>query len=183
MATYIAFLRGVNVGGHNKIAMSDLKKMLTGLGFQDILTYIQSGNIVFTSRAIDPSAIGKTVKQGLKDRFSIDAEVLVVSLEGLLNIIEANPFGEAGLGEGEKIYVTFLSKDPEGRLVEKLAKVDGRGDKLGVVGRTAYLLCLKGYSETAYSNNMIEKALGVVATTRNLDTVKKLAEMAGGVGA
>jgi uncharacterized protein (DUF1697 family) len=177
MTVYIALLRGINVGGHCKIAMVDLKKLFGELGFHNASTYIQSGNVVFKSEVEDPFAIEKTIKRAIKDRFSLEVEVIAKSLEELSKIIDANPFGEAGLGTGEKVYFTLLSKKPEDELVDKLGKADCNGDEIAVKYKTAYILCRNGYSNTPYNNNFIERILNVSATSRNLETMKKLAEL------
>jgi uncharacterized protein (DUF1697 family) len=182
MTVYIALLRGINVGGHNKIAMANLKELFRELGFQNAFTYIQSGNVVFRSEVKDPSAIEKTLKRGIKDRFSLDVEVIVKSHEELLRIIDANPFDKASLSEGERIFFTLLSQEPADGSVDELKKVDGGGDELVMKDKTAYLLCKNGYSKTVYSNNSIERTLDVIATSRNLETMKKLAELGATLG-
>jgi uncharacterized protein (DUF1697 family) len=178
MTVYIVLLRGINVGGHNKIAMNDLRKLLANLGFSDIITYIQSGNVVFKSEVKDPSLIGEMIKQGIREKFSLNIEVIAKSREELSKIIGSIPFKEADIINGEQIYLTFLSKKPSDDLIEKLEKVDGEGDKIIVEGKTGYILCKKGYSETIYNNNYIERKLNVIATTRNFQTTKKLEDIA-----
>jgi uncharacterized protein (DUF1697 family) len=177
MTVYVVLLRGINVGGNNKIAMTDLRKLLADLGFSNVITYIQSGNLVFKSEVKDPSLIEEMIKQGIREKFSLNIEVIAKSLEELSKIIRSTPFKEADSSKGEKIYLTFLSKKPSGDLIEKLEKVDGEGDKILVEVKTGYILCKKGYSETVYNNNFIERTLNVIATSRNFQTTKKLEEI------
>jgi uncharacterized protein (DUF1697 family) len=178
LSVYIALLRGVNVGGHNKIAMADLKTLFSELGFQEVITYIQSGNVVFKSDLKDPLLIENTLKQKIREKFSLNVEVIVKSREDLSKIIKVSSFNQNNLVGGEKIYLTFFAKKPSADLVEKLRKVEGKGDEILVKENAAYVLCRKGYSETVFNNNFVEKMLGVLATSRNLQTSQKLAEIA-----
>ncbi len=177
MTVYVALLRGINVGGHNKVSMNDLKELLSELGFHGVSTYIQSGNVVFKSEVNDPLLIEKAIKQGIIEKFSLNLEVITKSLEEMSDIIKSMPFKETNLDKGEKIYLTFLSKKPSEHSIEKLEEVEGKGDKIIVAGKTAYILCKKGYSETVYNNNFLERTLGVIATSRNFQTIKKLVEI------
>ncbi len=174
MTVYVALLRGVNVGGHNKVPMIDLKKLFVELGFQDVITYIQSGNIVFKADIKEKSSNEVGIKQGIEEKFSVKVEVIIKSKEELSKIVNETPFKEANLAAGEKIYLTVFSKKPSEDSIKKLNKVDGEGDKILITDKCAYILCKKGYSETVFSNNFIEKTLGVIATTRNLQTMQKL---------
>jgi uncharacterized protein (DUF1697 family) len=177
MNVYVALLRGINVGGHNKVPMNDLRSLFAELGCQESITYIQSGNIVFKAEAKDQSSIEKAIKQRIREKFSVNIEVIVKSKEELSKILNETPFKETNFIAGEKIYLTIFSKRPLNDSIKKLNKVDGEGDKILVEDKTAYILCKKGYSETVYGNNFIEKTLRVIATTRNLKTMQKLAMM------
>ena len=177
MTVYIVLLRGINVGGHNKIAMTDLRKMFAEFGFLDVITYIQSGNVVFNSEVKEPSLIEKTIKQGIREKFSLNIEAIAKSREELSKIIGSTPFKETNISKGEKIYLTILSKKPSDDLLEKLRKVESEGDKIMVEDKTAYILCKKGYSKSVYNNNFIERTLNVIATSRNFQTMKKLTEL------
>jgi uncharacterized protein (DUF1697 family) len=178
MNVYVALLRGINVGGHNKVPINDLRKLFAELGYQDASTYIQSGNIVFKTDANDQSSIEKAIKQAIAEKFSVSVEVIAKSREELSKIVDENPFKETNFIAGEKIYLTIFSKKPSDDSIQKLSKVDGEGDRILIDEKTAYILCKKGYSETVYTNNFIEKTLGVIATTRNLKTMQKLAMIA-----
>jgi uncharacterized protein (DUF1697 family) len=178
MNVYVALLRGINVGGHNKVPMNDLRILFAELGYQDIITYIQSGNIVFKAEAKDQASIEKAIKQRISEKFSLNIEVIVKSIEELSRILNENPFKETNLATGEKIYLAIFSESPSNDSIKKLNNVNGKGDKILVDDKTAYILCKKGYSETVYGSNFIEKTLGVIATTRNLKTMQKLAMMA-----
>jgi len=177
MAIFIALLRGINVGGQKKIVMASLKELFGKLGFHNVTTYIQSGNVVFRSFEKDSSKIAKSVEKGIRDRYSYDVGVIVKSLDELSETIRTNPFNETDLGKGEKIYFTLLFQKPAKETVSMLKKFDNEVDDLAVKEKTVYLLCRKGYGRSMYSNNFIEKVLKVKATTRNLETMKKLVEI------
>jgi uncharacterized protein (DUF1697 family) len=177
MIVYVGLLRGINLGGHNKIPMQELKALMDKLGFKNILTVIQSGNILFKSEIKDLGAIRKTIEQGIKDKFFLDVAVVLMSQDELLGIIDSNPFNRAEFALSEREYFTFLFKKPSEQSVERLMKVDGRGDELFVRDKTVYVLCKKGYARTVFNNNFIERILDVIATSRNLETVKKLADL------
>jgi uncharacterized protein (DUF1697 family) len=174
MSVYVALLRGINVGGHNKVNMSDLRDLFAELGCQDTITYIQSGNIIFKAETREQSSIEKAIKERIIGKFAVNVEVIVKSREELSKIVAETPFKVTNLATGEKIYLTIFSKKPSDDLIKKLNKVDGHGDKILLDDTAAYILCKKGYSETVYGNNFIEKTLGVIATTRNLLTMQKL---------
>jgi uncharacterized protein (DUF1697 family) len=157
MIVYVALLRGINVGGHNKVNMSDLKDLFAELGCQETITYIQSGNIVFKTETKEQSSIEKAIKERIIEKFSVNVEVIVKSREELSKIIAETPFKVTNLVTGEKIYLTIFSKKPSDDSIKKLNKVDGHGDKILLDATAAYVLCKKGYSETVYSNNFIEK--------------------------
>ncbi|HVF20836.1 MAG TPA: DUF1697 domain-containing protein [Mycobacteriales bacterium] len=166
MKRYVALLRGINVGGHAKVAMADLRTVFESLGFDDVATYIQSGNVVFGSAApVDVRA----VEQRIADDLGVTPDVLLRTAEEIDAVVRGNPFADT-----DGLHVTFLADTPTGT-VEAPA---GQPDELAVVGREAYVRCPDGYGRTKLNNTFLEKRLGVPATTRNWKTVVTLAEMA-----
>lgn len=160
---YIAFLRGINVGGNRIIPMQELKKLFEDLGFIEVETYIQSGNVVFSSEKVKLEIL----TNGIKERFSFDIIVIVKTARELEKIIENNPFPES-----DKLGFMLLSKKPD--KLEKLTTVDGKGEMIEIIDDVAYVVYSNGMGRAVYNNNFIEKILGVKATTRNLRTMKKL---------
>src|SRR6266480_316281 len=155
MDAYIAMLRGVNVTGHNTIKMKDLRGLFQGLGFRNVETYIQSGNIVF----------------------QIDTPVIVRTSKEMRNVIANNPFlKEKGI-DSSKLHVTFLSEIAQRNSVKKLETLATSPDRFYPASHEIYLYCPGGYGRTKLSNNAIEKALSVEATTRNWKTTNALFEM------
>jgi uncharacterized protein (DUF1697 family) len=173
---YVALLRGINLGARNKLAMGDLRALVEALGGEDVQTYVQSGNVVFTSGA----AAGR-LERGLSDELlrahGLDVPVLVRSATELDTIVKKNPLVRTGADE-KSLHVTFLEKKPRQALVKALDPSFSPPDELRVTGREVYLLCPNGYGRSKLSNTFFEKRLDVIATTRNWRTVLALAGLA-----
>jgi uncharacterized protein (DUF1697 family) len=173
--TYVALLRGVNVGGKT-VKMSDLSAAFVALGHSRVATYIQSGNVVFDAQAARPARLRATIEGALHERFGWPITVLVRSPVELAEVLAANPYPGRG-ADPARIYVTFLT-EPPARPVPAPGTLDEEPDEFAVVGTTVYLHCPEGYGRTRLSNALWEKTLGVAATTRNLRTVTKLSQLA-----
>lgn len=177
--TFVAMLRGVNVGGRNRLAMADLRNVASALGFRDVTTYLQSGNVVLTG----PGTPGG-IARALEDRIALDVglslDVVVRSGPQLVGVLDGNPFAKLE-DDPTKLHVTFLAGPPEAPRVEEFAGIHGRfgADRLRVVGQSVYLYCPGGYGRTPLNNAFLERRLGVNGTTRNWRTVCALATMAG----
>jgi uncharacterized protein (DUF1697 family) len=171
MKKFIILLRGINVSGKNKIPMADLRHLLNDLEFQNVQTYIQSGNIILESD-LEKKVICKKIKTGIKEKFGFDVPVLTRTIQEWKNAIENYPFST----ENEKIVAfTFLNQ----ALKETVIEVKNIGeDTYKIVSDVVYLYCPSGFGKTKLTNNIIEKKLDVIATTRNLRTTLKLLELA-----
>jgi uncharacterized protein (DUF1697 family) len=179
----VAMLRSVNVGGRNRLAMADLRSVVTGLGFADVATYVQSGNVVFTGPG-STAAAGRSIADRLEAELGLRVPVLVRSRAQLGRVLGAVPF--AGVADGgEGVHVTFLDGPPDPSGVQELADRAGSfgRDRCVVIGHEVYLHCPGGYGETKLNNAYLERRLGATATTRNWRTVTTLAAMAGVAGA
>jgi uncharacterized protein (DUF1697 family) len=179
MGTFIAVLRSINVGGRNRVPMADLRALMSSLGFGDVTTYVQSGNVVFTA-AGSRQAIAGAIEEQISAELGLAVPVIVRSKRQLQGIVAGTPF--AGLDVDPKVlHVTFLAQRPEPGGVAELAGRAGQfgTDECEVIGEDVYLYCPGGYGETKLSNAFLERRLGVTATTRNWRTVTTLAEMAG----
>jgi uncharacterized protein (DUF1697 family) len=175
--TYVALLRGINLGSRNKIAMPELRTLFEALGAEDVSTYVQSGNVVFKSpRAA--AAIGRAIEEEIGGRLGLDVRVLLRTKAQLAKIAAGNPFAERQK-EPTKLHVTFLVEAPDRARVRELHELDFEPDEFRVVGREVYLHCPKGYGRSKLSNAYFERQLAVVGTTRNWRTVTKLAELVG----
>ena len=166
--TYIVLLRGINVSGKNKLPMKDLRTILSNSGFQDVQTYIQSGNIVLESKA-SAEEVGLQITKLIQSEFGYEVPAFVYSLSDWKKIIANCPYQE---GE-KKVYFTFLDRIPKITELE-INKTDT--DEFTVVENMVYLYCLS-YGNTKLSNNLFEKKLKANATTRNYRTVMKLLDL------
>ena len=170
-------LRSINVGGRNKVAMADLRALVEGLGYTDVVTYVQSGNVVFTGTGASAKVAGGIAEQ-IKAELGLDVPVIVRSQRQLVGMIKGVPYPGADR-EPTQHHVTFLADRPSAASVAKLAEKAApfAPDRCAVVGQDVYLHCPGGYGNTKLNNAFIERHLGVTATTRNWRTVNTLAGM------
>ena len=176
MQQYIAIIRGVNVGGHNRVNMQMLREALGSAGLKNVQTYIQSGNIVFLSGIQKRASLSTKISGILKTLFDVDVPVLVRSAEEWQSTVNKNPF----LRETEdhtKLLVTFLSGMPALPDVQKVSLYTFPHDEFRVVGSDVYLFCKDGYGRTDITNTFFEKHLKLTSTTRNWKSVLALSEM------
>jgi uncharacterized protein (DUF1697 family) len=176
MPTHIALLRGVNVGG-NLLKMERLRELCAELGFQNARTYVQSGNVVFENAA-PASQCRQRLERKLAGETRLPASVVLRTIAELRQILDRNPFLKVSSIDLSKLHVTFLAGAATKSAIQQLGKVNAAGDDFRAIGSEVYLHCPNGYGRTRLSNTVIEKALGVRATTRNWNTVNKLYELA-----
>jgi uncharacterized protein (DUF1697 family) len=174
MAVYVALLRGINVSGQKIIKMEDLKKAFEALHFKSVMTYIQSGNVVFGSDEKNVPILRTQIEKKLLKTFGYEVPVVVKTLKEIEEATKRNPFRIVKTEEGERLHISFLSGKPAKAAAENLAAVKSDIDELRLLGSEVYILCRKGYGTTIFSNTFIEKKLAVSATTRNWATVEKL---------
>ncbi|TMU55484.1 DUF1697 domain-containing protein [Flagellimonas algicola] len=175
MKTFIVLLRGINVGGQKKIKMADLRQCLTQSGFQDVETYIQSGNLSCKKDGLTAKAVEIEVHKVILKHFGFDVPTLVLTKEELKRIIDQNPYA----GEEEKsLYFVLLKSEPEKDLMDSFNLLHFDNEAFQVNHNCVYLCCKAGYGKAKLSNNLIENKLKVQATTRNFRTMMKLLEMA-----
>jgi uncharacterized protein (DUF1697 family) len=171
----LSLLRGINVGG-KKVPMLDLRGLYADLGFKNITTYIQSGNVIFESK-VDATSTTKKIEKGLKEKFGFDVSVILRTKEELNSVIRGNPFLKEKNIEEEKLYVIFLAASADKELVKKLEESLPGPERFIIKEKTIYLYCPVGYGEAKLNNNFFEKKLKVIATTRNWRTTNILLEM------
>ncbi len=175
MTTFVSMLRGVNVAGHKKLKMSELTEYYTSIGLHDVQTYIQSGNVVFSTNIADASMIAKRVEKELRSRLGWDVAVFIRSSSELTRIIDRNPL--AGKDQS-RLHVTFLYAKPPRISTDKIVAALNAGEEFSISDREVFLFLPNGSGRTKLSNNFLEKVLGVPATTRNWNTVTTLSKMA-----
>jgi len=166
----ISLLRGINISGQKKIKMEDLRNLYKDLGFTQVQSYIQSGNVVFKTDEKGLINISAKIEKAILEKFGFEVKVLVINSEDFEKIIQENPFEEA-------VYFTFLHEIPQNIPIEVLDKALKPSEKYLIKEQIIYFSCPEGYGKTKFSNNFIESKLKVSATTRNLRTVQKLLEL------
>jgi uncharacterized protein (DUF1697 family) len=176
MPVYIAMLRGINVGGHKKVPMKQLQQSVETLGFEQVKTYIQSGNLIFKTKG-SSSDICRKIERMILDDFGFEVPVVCRTPAEMLATIKNNPFSMEKGFDLAKLFVAFLSGSPEAVALKKLDPLVTKLDRYHCCGKEVYLYCPSGASETKLTNNAIEKALLLRATSRNWNTVNKLYEL------
>ena len=177
MKTYIALLRGINVSGHKKIKMADLKAMCIDIGFEDVATYIQSGNIVFKSNDKNIQSIEVKIKKGIAKIFDFDVPVLVKTKTEIMVILKESPYTKTEDLEANKIYYVLLNEKLESDASSALVQEDYPNELFSIGEKCVYLNCLNGAGKAKLTNNVIERKLKVAATTRNHRTMLKLLDL------
>jgi uncharacterized protein (DUF1697 family) len=180
MPVYVSMLRAVNVGGR-KVAMSDLRALYEELGHDDVVTYVQSGNVVSRGSTRSAGAVERAVSAAIADDLGLQVDVLVRTPRELRGVLDGNPFLRGRSRPDVKtLHVTFLATPPASSLVNQLDEHAFSPDQFRVVGREVYVHCPTGYGRTKINNAWFERKLKVPATTRNWTTVGKLVELAEG---
>jgi len=179
METFISVLRGINVSGQKKILMADLKALYATLGFQQVTTYIQSGNVVFkTDSELSNQELAKEIEKAIQQKYSFAVPVIVRRADELAQVVGANPFLSDSTIDPEKLHVTFLAERPQSSNLEKLNTYNFPPDQFVVIGQEVFLYIPERYGDTKLSNSFFETKLKVSATTRNWKTVNQLHQMA-----
>lgn len=180
MTTHIALIRGINVGRNKRVAMADLRALLTDLGYGDVQTLLQSGNAVFTAPGAAGS-VASAVEQAMTEELKVTARVLVRSPAQLSKAVDADPFGERA-ADGSKHFLGFLDETPSKKAVDAVPQLgpdaDTAPDEARLVAGHLYLWCPNGISKSTLWQVNWDKVLGTAVTMRNWNTVTKLLELA-----
>jgi uncharacterized protein (DUF1697 family) len=177
MQTYIAFLRGINVSGQKLIKMETLRTILTELSIENISTYIQSGNIIFTSNLTNISDLENQIENSIEKYFGYQVPVLILTLEELQKCAEQNPYAAYKINDPVQPYVTFLSKEPAIADLDLFKTIDFREDKHITINKVMYIFYSDPTRNSKLTNSIIENKLKVKATTRNWKTINKLIDL------
>ncbi|HZT96006.1 MAG TPA: DUF1697 domain-containing protein [Chloroflexota bacterium] len=175
MNTWAVLLRGVNVGG-KILSMKQLSGALVDRGYQDVATYIQSGNVVLLSEQGDEEALCRDVEHVISHEFGLSVTVMARTPEELDSIVQANPFDKPGI-DPKTLHVTFLSSEAASTAVATIDRTSALPDEFAVSGREIYLHCPEGYGRSMLVNPFWERQLRARATTRNWRTVNRMLEM------
>ena len=176
LATCVALLRGVNVGGKNKMLMKDLAQIFTQAACTDVRTFIQSGNVIFRAKPASLEKLPGLIANRIADRFGYTVPVVLRSLEELGGAIRNNPFLKAGADDAP-LHLYFLASLPAARSVAALDPARSLPDTFAVRGREVYVHLPNGMARTKLTNAYFDSKLGTTSTARNWRTVLKLFEM------
>lgn len=172
MNKFVALLRGINVGGHRKIKMTDLKSSLEETGFKNIQTYIQSGNIVFETELKSEDIIGKKIEEIIMKDFGFEVPAIINSKADFVQIYQQIPYEK-----NESLYVVFLKDVPEPDNISHLNSVIFGNEEFKYVNKAVYLKLNQPYHKSKLDHRFIEKYLKVKATARNYKTIGKIVEL------
>lgn len=181
MARHVAFLRAVNLGSRNRIKMATLRELVESLGYEDVATHLQSGNVLFRSPGTTPAKAAKAIEDALAAQLDVTAPVIVRTRAELAAVVEANPLQDVATDPARHL-VTFLSAKPDVKARAALAAIDAAAyepDVFAVEAREIHAWFPDGVQRSKLTNAFWEKRLGVTGTARNWKTVTKLLELAG----
>lgn len=172
---YVAFLRGINVGGKNKIKMETLRKVFAASGFTNVKTYINSGNVIFESDKTDNEKLAEKLETAIEKEFSLKIKVMVRTIAEIEEIVKNNPF--AGQFKNDKdLHVFFLGEELPEEKREFLLSNNNENELFAVQNREIFYLLRVGFSDSLMGKDYIGKKLKVLATARNWRTINKIAE-------
>jgi uncharacterized protein (DUF1697 family) len=177
MPTYVALLRGINVGGHKKVKMELLRESIAALGFEHVKTYIQSGNVVFKGAKHSPAALSKKIEERIVKDFGFPALVITRTQGEIATAIQSNPFLKEGAADAGRLHLVFLPDVPAPAVVKELAALTTEPDRSRILGKEIYLYLPNGFAESSFHRSPLERKLLNRATTRNWNTVNKLHQM------
>jgi len=178
MPVYLAFLRGINVGGNNKVPMADLREMLTALGYKKAKTLLQSGNAVFAAPKQDLLKLEKKLEGATKDKFGVQVDYMVRDATVLDRVIKENPFPQMAKEDPSHLLVTFLKDTPRQTAGADLQAAIKGNEVVRVMGDIAYITFPDGIGTSKVTSSVIDKNLGTRGTARNWNTILKLRDLA-----
>ena len=178
MAVHIVLLRGINIGPRNRIAMPALREALEAAGYDEVRTYVQSGNVVLESTA-KPDAVLRKVEALIEEEFNLEIAVVVRSKAQLAAVAKRNPLKSAAK-DPKRYQVTFLSKKLPAKTIRELEDAAAEDEQLVVAGREVYAWHPEGVARSRLWAKLAGKVLGFTDTSRNWTTVEALLELAGG---
>jgi uncharacterized protein (DUF1697 family) len=172
MARLVALLRGINLGSKRRIAMADLRALMTELGYEDVRTVLASGNVVFTGT---PAEARETIEAALAERFEMKVDVVLRTMDELRAVVDAEPFGDE-VDDPRRYFVVFLPSAPNAAYLEALREQDFAPDAFAAGPRELYAWCPDGMQNSRLMRALGRPGLAETATVRNFSTVMKLIE-------
>jgi uncharacterized protein (DUF1697 family) len=175
MPKYVAFLRAINVGGHT-VKMDYLRSLFEGVGFANVETFIASGNVIFDSKTRNTKTLEAKIEKHLQAQLGYAVITFIRATSELAEVANYSPFSKAELNaDGNSLYVGFLAAEPRKEAGKKVLSLSGPANDFAVHGRELYWLIRTSFSESAVSGGLLEKTLGIPATFRNVNTVRRIA--------
>jgi uncharacterized protein (DUF1697 family) len=178
MTRHIALLRGINVGGHKKVPMAALRAALEEAGFEDVRTYVQSGNVALTAKERSPGKVGRKVEAAIEKAFGFDVAVVVRSREEIAALIEDDPLGDVATNPTYRVVVFLADKLDRQRLAD-VDPADFAPEAFTLRDYEIVMWAPDGQRDSKLVRTLTEKRSGVVGTARNWKTVLKLLDLAG----
>ena len=174
MTALVSLFRGINVGGNKPVRMDALKELHEALGLHGVATYIQSGNVVFTSDDADPAQLAKQIEERFAQKFGFQASVVVRTAAQFSDIIANNPFQNQPAKESNRVVVMFLASHAVSTAQEDILKTYAGPEELHIIGQEAYIYYPDGMGRSKLTNTFLEKKLKTRGTARNWNTVLRL---------
>jgi len=178
MPVMVCMLRGVNVGGHNKISMEALRAVCTSLKLQDARTYVQSGNVVFRTEQRDEARVAADLETAIEEKLSFRPAVVLRTMAELRAVVAGNPFAKRKDVEPGKLLVSFLARKPGAEALAEVRKIKADTEEVRIADRELYIYFPDGMGRSKFPWAKLDKILNTAATGRNWNTVTKLLEMA-----
>ena len=177
MTRFVSLFRGINVGGNKSVRMDALKELHESLGLQRVETYIQSGNVVFTSEDAIPVQLSRQIEEAFEHKFGFLSKVMVRSADEFNMTIENNPFKDQPMKETKWVVVMFLAREPISTALEDIQKTYSGPEELHLTGQEVYIYYPQGIGRSKLTNTLLEKKLKTMGTARNWNTVLRLQKM------
>lgn len=174
---FIALFRGINVGGHKKIKMTDLKQLFQNLGFENVITYIQSGNVIFESNVTDKSILKEKLRCAIADKYGFDVDIIILTKDEILKAFDNNPFTKTENYDIENLYLCFLENTPNELSINEFIEKYSKLENIQYSNNVLYIQYLTRYSDSKINNNFIESKLKITATTRNFNTIREIIKL------
>jgi len=177
MARFVSLFRGINVGGNKPVRMDALKELHESQGLQRVETYIQSGNVVFTSEDAIPAQLSRQIEEAFEHKFGFLSKVMVRSADEFNMTIENNPFKDQPMKETKWVVAMFLASEPISTALEDIQKTYSGPEELHITGHEVYIYYPQGIGPSKLTNTFLEKKLKTMGTARNWNTVLRLQKM------
>ncbi len=178
MPVQVAFLRGINVGGNKAVPMARLKALFEALGFAQVKTHLNSGNVVFAATEKDRAKLANAIEDSLEKAFGFRPATILRDAAALKKIMERNPFPKMATDDPSHLVVMLLATKPDKDASKRIAAAHRGVEEIRILGEDAFITYPNGIGKSKLTNALLEKQLGVAGTARNWNTLTKLLAMA-----